>query len=154
MPTRHEGPADERLALDLFIKLSRANHSIQRRVHSSLHEFGLTPTQFGVLDALHFGGPMPISDIAEKNLSSQNSMCSVIDTMERKHLVERKRDPQDRRVVWVHLSESGEALHASVWPGHIERIVRVVSNLTPHEIGTLCDLLRKLGKSLPDNESP
>ncbi len=146
MPTRHVGPENERLALDVFIKLNRACTSVMRRVHPALRELGLNPIQFGVLDTLRFGGPLPISTIAEKNLCSQNSLCTVIDTMERHGLVRRRRHETDRRVVLVELEEAGERLFEKAWPGHLERVVEATSSLTLDEQRQLDALLRRLGR--------
>ena len=146
MPTRHEGSDIERLALDVFIKLNRATVSIGRSVHAPLREHGLTDIQFGVLDTLRHAGALPVSAIAEKNLCSQNSLSTVIDTMERNGLVQRQRLAADRRVVQVDLTEEGRGLYERIWPNHVVRIVGAASKLTPEELGQLNDLLRKLGR--------
>lgn len=146
MPTRHPGSDVERLALDVFIKLSRATVSVGRTIHAPLREYGLTEIQFGVLDTLRHAGPLPVSAIAEKNLCSQNSLSTVIDTMERNRLVHRHRLSTDRRVVQVDLTEEGQALYDRLWPAHVARIVEAAAKLTPEELGQLNDLLRKLGR--------
>lgn len=146
MPTRHEGSDIERLALDVFIKLNRATASVGRAVHAPLREHGLTEIQFGVLDTLRHAGSLPVSAIAEKNLCSQNSLSTVIDTMERNGLVHRHRLTTDRRVVQVDLTEEGRALYDRLWPDHVGRIVDTAAKLTPEELGQLNDLLRKLGR--------
>jgi MarR family 2-MHQ and catechol resistance regulon transcriptional repressor len=146
MPTRHQGSERERLALDVFIKLSRATAGIGRAVHAPLREHNLTETQFGVLDTLHHAGPIPVSTLAEKNLCSQNSLSTVIDTMEKNGLVHRGRLKEDRRIVHVTLTERGQALYQHLWPAHLERIVEATAKLDPDELGQLNELLRKLGR--------
>ncbi|RYG48226.1 MarR family transcriptional regulator [bacterium] len=145
MPTRHAGSEGERAALDLFIKLNRATASIGRRVHADLRDHGLTEIQLGVLDTIRHLGPLPISTLAEKNLCSQNSLSTVIDTMERNGLVIRTRGKEDRRVVLVHLTEAGRDLYEEIWPAHLGRIVEASSTLTLDEMAVLDGLLRKLG---------
>lgn len=147
MPTHHQGPESERLALDVFIKLSRATASISRTVHAPLRDHGLTETQFGVLDTLHHAGPLPVSALAEKNLCSQNSLSTVIDTMEKNGLVHRARPKEDRRLVHVSLTPKGQTLYEELWPAHLARIVESTQNLTPDELIQLNQILRKLGKS-------
>lgn len=146
MPTRHEGPEPERLALDVFIKLSRAHAKIGRAVHAPLRDQGITETQFGVLDTLHHAGPLPISAIAEKNLCSQNSLSTVIDTMEKNGLVHRERLKEDRRIVHVTLTERGQSLYQELWPAHLTRIVEATAKLDTDELSQLNELLRKLGR--------
>jgi MarR family 2-MHQ and catechol resistance regulon transcriptional repressor len=146
VPTKFDGTDEERLALDVFIKLHRACASVDRQVNAPLREAGLTPIQFGVLDTLIHAGPLPISTIAAKNLCSQNSLSTVIDTLERQRLVQRTRDEKDRRVVTISLTESGRIAYESVWPEHLASIVEAISRLEPAEQQTLNDLLRKLGR--------
>ena len=143
MPTHFEGTGEERLALDLFIKLNRASASVLRATADSLREGALTGIQFGVLDALYHLGPMPVGEVAKKHLCSQNSMCSVIDTMERTGLVTRERDREDRRVVRVALTDRGREAFASTWPGHLKAIVDTMSVLSTEERTELNRLLRK-----------
>ena len=145
MPTRFNGTEDERLALDVFIKLHRATSTVDRRVNGPLREAGLTPIQFGVLDTLVHGGPMPISTIAAKNLCSQNSLSTVIDTLERQGFVNRHREELDRRVVTIALTDSGRDTYKSVWPAHLAAIQASVSHLSISDQQALNDLLRKLG---------
>ena len=146
VPSKFDGTDEERLALDVFIKLHRACASVDRQVNSPLREAGLTPIQFGVLDTLVHAGPLPISIIAAKNLCSQNSLSTVIDTLERQRLVQRTRDDKDRRVVTISLTESGKIAYESVWPEHLASIVSTLSHLEVAERQTLNDLLRKLGR--------
>lgn len=147
MATRHIGSPEEQLALDVFIKLNRSMANIDRKVHGPLREFNLTATQFGVLDVLNFSGAQPISVIAEKNLCSQNSLCSVIDTMERHGLVERVRSKTDRRVVHIQATVNGVLLFDQIWDAHLKRIVASMSHLETAELEQLNSLLRKLGKA-------
>lgn len=145
MATKFSGSAEEQLALDVFIKLNRACLSVSRDVHGPLREAGLTPIQFGILDALHFLGPMPITVLAEKNLCSQNSISTVVDTMERNGLVRRVRSREDRRVVQVELTDVGGRTFDSVWPDHLAQVVAVIGRLMPEEQTVLNGLLKKLG---------
>lgn len=147
MPTRFAGSGEETLALDVFIKLNRATMSVARRVHAPLREFGLTPIQFGVLDALAFAGPLPVSAIAEKNLCSQNSLSTVIDTMERNGLVERERSEEDRRIVQISLTSKGQETFEKAWPLILEGIIDASHALSGPELKKLNQLLRKMGRT-------
>jgi len=147
------GPMDEALNLEessrrTFIKLNRACTSVNRFVHVQLTENQLTVTQFGVLDALYHRGPLTISQVANKILCSQNSLSSVIDTMEKSRLVTRVRSEADRRVVTVHLTDSGRQRFEEIWPDHQRRIAMAFSALSASEQSELERLLRKLGRSV------
>jgi MarR family 2-MHQ and catechol resistance regulon transcriptional repressor len=147
MPSRHQGTEEERLALDLTIKVARASQALMNRVMGDVVASGVSPSQFGVLDALHHLGPMTLGDLAKKHLKSPNNMTSVVDTMERSGLVERRRCEQDRRVIYVDITDKGRDIFLRLWPGHVERIVEAVKNLSASEQQELAALCKKLGQA-------
>lgn len=150
MPTRHQGTEEEQRALDLTIKLARAAQSLLNRTTCEIISAGLSMSQFGVLDALYHLGPMTLGDIAKKHLKSPNNMTSVVDTMERSGLVERRRCDKDRRVIYVDITDKGRQLFASLWPSHVERITKAVSALSAEEQEELSELCKKLGQATAD----
>src|SRR4051812_37496720 len=146
MPTHYQGSDDERRALDLYIKLERAAHSVSEAAHEGIS--GLNPTQFGVLEALLHLGPQMPSQLAQKHLMSPNNMTSVLDGLERMGYVERRRCKEDRRVLWIHLTEDGRQKISELFPEHVDRLVKLVSVLTAKEQESLGAILRKLGKQI------
>ncbi len=148
MGTKYNGSDEEKVALDLFIKLNRAGDSVNRRMLSRLHSSNLTIAQFGVLDALYHLGALTHGELAKKHLRSPNNMTSVIDTMERSGLVTRHRSIEDRRVILVELTEKGRSLFEEVWPGHLSAILDSMNTLEPQEQCQLARLLKKLGTGL------
>lgn len=149
MGTRHRGSKRERRALDSYIKLRRAAESVTNRLAPSYVAAGLTESQFGVLEALYHLGPLCQADLGKKILRSGGNMTMVLDNLERRGLVARKRDPGDRRYVTVVLTREGEALIQEVFPQHVDAVLREFSKLTPHEQEELGRLCRILGHATP-----
>ena len=145
MPTKFAGTEEERRALDLFIKLSRASESVAGQISKAMGPSGVTVSQFGVLDALYHLGPLPLGELAKKHLRSPNNMTTVIDTMEKHGWVERQRCPGDRRIVKAVLTCDGRALFESLWPANLAAIVSAMSVLTPAKQLELAALVRELG---------
>jgi MarR family 2-MHQ and catechol resistance regulon transcriptional repressor len=146
MPTHHEGTEEERRALDVYIKLMRAADSVGLRSMKSIQGSGLTPTQFGVLEALYHLGPMMLSELAQKHLKSPNNLTVVTDNLEKHGLVRRVRDEKDRRVIRVYLTDAGRDLIRQFFPVHARSVVAQMSVLTSEEQEQLGCLLRRLGK--------
>jgi MarR family transcriptional regulator, 2-MHQ and catechol-resistance regulon repressor len=146
VPTNYPGTDIEKRALDVYIKLLRAADSIASSALASVHELGLTVTQFGVLEALWHLGPLTLSELAKKHLKSANNLTVVVDNLEKMNLVRRERSTTDRRVIYVHLTDDGLALIRQAFPPHVEAVVQLMSVLTAKEQETLSDLLRRLGK--------
>ena len=146
MPTHFKGTPQETAALDALIKLFRASNTVSGRLFGTLQkEHGLTESQLGVLEAIHFLGPMQQTGLCEKILRSGSNVTTVVDNLERNGLVKRERDANDRRVQVVHLTEAGRKLIARVFPQHVERVVDALSPLNRDEQKELGRLCRKLG---------
>ena len=145
MPSHYPGTECERGALGAYIKLSRAASAVEGRVNRHLAEAGLTLSQFGVLESIHHLGPMNQGQLAGKILKSSGNLTTVIDNLERRGLVERRRDLHDRRSNQIHLTEAGRELIERLLPPHVRGVVEAFSILTDDERDTLAGLCRKLG---------
>jgi MarR family 2-MHQ and catechol resistance regulon transcriptional repressor len=146
MPTHYQGSPEEELALDTYIKLTRATDTIHARLSLASSMQALTISQFGVLEALYHLGPQAQNILGEKILKSNSNMTTVIDNLEKRQLVLRERAPDDRRKIIVHLTESGKDMISAIFPVHVKAIQEQFSVLSIDEKQKLCDLLRKLGK--------
>ncbi len=145
MGTHYQGTIEEETALDAYIKLSRAAESVTQRINSHLREANLTISQFGVLEALYFLGPMQPGQLAQKVLKSGGNMTLVVDNLVKQGLVTRRRRADDRRCIDIHLTPAGEALIAAIFPGHVAGVVNTLHFLTLQEQQQLAALCRKLG---------
>ena len=155
MATHFRGTDTERLALDAYIKLMRSTVAVNAQLFPALQaEFGVTPSQLGVLEALSHLGPMPHCALAGKLLVSASNLTTVLDNLERDGLVRRDRDASDRRVTIVSLTPAGDARLASFFPHHVQRLVRAMSGLEPDEQAELGRLCRKLGLAAAALDAP
>jgi MarR family 2-MHQ and catechol resistance regulon transcriptional repressor len=132
-------------ALNAFINLMRAADSLTTRLHAPLAAAGLTVGQFGVLEALYHVGPLRQNELARKVLCTPGNLSIVLDNLERRKLVRRESDPDDRRCTRACLSDRGRRLIAEVLPGHVRRVQEAFSVLTPGEQESLRGLCRRVG---------
>lgn len=145
MGTHYQGNETERLALDVYIKLARSAESVSQRINQHLADHNLTVSQFGVLEALYHLGPMHQTDLARRILKSSGNLTLVIDNLSRRGLAQRQPDAEDRRCVYVHLTEAGRALLAELFPHHVAVVVAEMSVLTAAEQRELARLCRLVG---------
>ena len=149
MPTHYKGKTEEVLALNTFIKLARSLNAVQARIIPPLQkDYGITESQFAVLEALHHLGPLSQGQICQKILRSGSNVTTVVDNLERDMLVTRTRDVTDRRVQIVQLTSRGRELVTAVLPVHVSRITELMSTLTRDEQCELGRICRKLGRAL------
>ena len=153
MPTHYEGSRQEVLALNTFIKLTRAVNALGSRLANSGTMDGLTGSQFGVLECLYHLGPIRQGEIGAKLLKSGGNITHVVDNLEKRGLVRRERSSDDRRVINVYLTLEGEELIRCVFPDHVGAIVAELSILTEKEQSALGRLCRILGKQERDEKS-
>jgi MarR family transcriptional regulator, 2-MHQ and catechol-resistance regulon repressor len=139
--------ADPRIAaaLDAYVKLLRAGRSVLARVEPRLAAAGLTPTQFGVMEAILHKGPLGQRELSRKVLTSAGNMTDLVDKLEARGLVRRARQKSDRRAVHVELTPAGRDLIEPLFAGHAGDIAAAMGELNGEELRQLSDLLRRLG---------
>jgi MarR family 2-MHQ and catechol resistance regulon transcriptional repressor len=147
MPTHHRGSREECRALNAYIALLRAAESVGARLNRSLAATGLTPGQFGALEALHHLGPMCQRDLGAKLLRSGGNVTMVVDHLEKRGLVERKRSEEDRRYTRVQLTKPGAKLIRELFPKHVRAIVREMSVLPAVDLEKLRSICRTVGRA-------
>jgi MarR family 2-MHQ and catechol resistance regulon transcriptional repressor len=147
MGTKYKGTKEEILALDGYIKLSRAAESVSRSINAHLSDYDLTISQFGTLEALYHLGPLPSGELGDKILKSSGNMTFVIDNLVKRGLVYRQRREDDRRCVEIYLTEDGRSLIHQIWPSHLAGVVRTMNALSKDQQTQLTALCRALGLS-------
>ncbi len=145
MGTKYKGGKKEIRILDAYIKLSRAASSLESQLSRQLNEYGLTYSQFGVLEVLLHLGPMNQKDIATKLLSSSSNLVTVIDNLEKSGLVKRERSEKDRRNFIINLTDQGNRFILDYFPKHLKLITERFNVLTDREIESLGRLSKKVG---------
>ena len=146
MSTHYQGSPQDVLALDTFIKFTRASNTFEGRLFQLDLLEGLTQTQFGVLETLFHLGSMCQGEISAKLLKSTGNITLVLDNLEKQGLVRRERQPDDRRSVIIHLTETGKQKIERIFPAMVKVISGELSVLTAEEQQTLGQLCRILGK--------
>jgi MarR family transcriptional regulator, 2-MHQ and catechol-resistance regulon repressor len=142
----HSHRAQQRLALSTYVKLMRAANSARSYASRSLFGSHLTLTQFAVLEALYHLGPMSLSDIARKVLTTGGNLTMVVGNLEKRGLARRQSCPEDKRVLIATLTGKGKTLLRDIFPNHAAAIAEFLNVLGPEEQERLGDLCRKLGK--------
>jgi MarR family 2-MHQ and catechol resistance regulon transcriptional repressor len=135
----------ETRALNAYVKLMRASEALTRRIHGHVTEAGLTVTQFGVLESLYSLGSLSQREIGRKILKSSGNITLVIDKLEQRGLVKRKRSTEDRRLYAVTLTPVGLRVIKGMFPRHKARVAEEMQSLTGAEQEELSRLCRKVG---------
>jgi MarR family transcriptional regulator, 2-MHQ and catechol-resistance regulon repressor len=124
-----------------FLRFSLLSH---KQLENDLEKLDLTPPQFYVLATIGYAGGLPFGEIGAKMMVTVSNLTGIVDRLEEKKLVIRKRDDNDRRVVHVVLTEKGTKLYKSTIPLFEKSVSRIFSSLDKSEQRELSALFRKL----------
>ena len=144
MGSHYTGSKKELQALNTYIKFIRAAESLNSKINLRLNEFGLTESQFGVLDTLLHIGPLKQKEIGKKILKSGGNITMVIDNLEKQNLVKRKRGEKDRRHFVIHLTKLGKRKITEVLPEIVKILKRhfeILNSSEQKELARLCKII-------------
>ena len=140
-------PGYEAHSLEVGLRILRAYHFFDRELIRGLADFDVSPGEFGVLFNLRLAGPpykMTPTQLHNRLLLTSGGITGRIDRLERRGLVCRSPDPEDRRSILVELTESGLEHFEGVANTHLRIMERLTAGLTLEERDCLAGLLRKL----------
>ena len=95
-----------------FILIQKTADALAQEVEQFLKRCGLTGTQYNVLRILRGAGPegLACSSIGEKMISHDPDMTRLLDRMQKRGLITRHRQSNDRRVVKTRITSRGLVL--------------------------------------------
>jgi len=131
-------------ATSLWIRFLRFSLQSHKKLEGDLDKVGLTPPQFYVLATIGYAGGLPFGEIGAKMMVTVSNLTGIVDRLEEKKLVARKRDENDRRVVHVVLTERGAKVYKSTIPLFETCVSEIFAILASSEQKELSALLRKL----------
>lgn len=140
----------EEEALRVLTILLRASGSVSNMLKKDMRTYSVNPTEFAVLEVLFSLGKQPIQIIGNKVLLASSSITYVIDQLEKKGMVERVQNEDDRRVTLVSLTEEGQELMESIFPQHSEVIKQLFNDLSDEELHQLGEALKTVGYKAVD----
>jgi MarR family 2-MHQ and catechol resistance regulon transcriptional repressor len=139
-----------------MLALVRAWGSLQRWMEPHFRRHGLSQPRFAVLMTLRRSSPdgTSLTGIARSIFVSNTNVTGLVDRLERDRLVERRRDPEDRRARRVVLTSAGHAVLERVWERHPVMLEAAFGGLRPSERRDLARLLEKFTASLSQEPAP
>lgn len=110
-----------------------------RRFQERLDPFGLTPFHWVVLSCLWQEDGLATSSIGDKLQQVGGTLTGVLDRMSERDLIRRERDPRDRRIWRIWLTEAGRDLSTVLPPIGFELLAEMMRGITPEEQEALSD---------------
>jgi DNA-binding MarR family transcriptional regulator len=147
-----EFPGASRSASEVAVNLAQAQLVVVAEVERPVREaHGLSASAFQTLAILDGAGEaLPGHVIAERLVVTSASMTSLVDTLERRDLVERRRHPTDRRKVLIALTPDGQRIVDQQLPVIHAVINRAISTLSEsdreHLLRSLTTIRAQVGR--------
>jgi DNA-binding MarR family transcriptional regulator len=129
-----------------FIALQKAADKLALQAEQLLKSNGLTGAQYNVLRILRGAEPQGLacSSVAERMISHDPDMTRLLDRMEKRHLITRQRQSDDRRVVKTRITNGGLELLKRLDPTVRELHKRQFAHMGTARVRALADLLDEI----------
>jgi len=145
---RRAAPADDGLALSVWLRLLKAHGLLLREARHRVPE-GLTLPQFDVLAQLHRRPEgMTSKELTRELLVTAGNVTGIVERLVRQGLAARRPVPEDRRTVRVVLTTRGRVAMTRALPRHRRDLARVLSPVAPAELLHLREALGVLLRAL------
>ncbi|MCZ4280719.1 MarR family transcriptional regulator [Kiloniella laminariae] len=144
---RRERPDIDPSPMAVCGEIWRAGERLRQEVLANLVQYNLDFAGFDVLLTLRRQGKgetLSPSALAKDMMLSTSAMTNRLDRLEKRGLVLRASDPQDRRGLKIALTEEGFAMADEIVASHVRTEENMISELTETERDQLRNLLGKI----------
>ena len=142
--------------LDLVVaRLDEVMGKVVRRLHQELCRQAppeMTPAQFHICRRLLRRGPTTVTEFAEEMGVSPSAVTSMADRLAEAGLVLRGRDPDDRRVVRLHLTPEGERLVRRCQETRNALLRRYFGRLPLEDVTAMLRICERLLRAIKEDE--
>ena len=128
-----------------WLRLLRVEQRVARVLAEDLKRWDLNLAQFDTLAHVGAAEGLTQQDLADSLLVTKGNVCQMLDKMERRGLLVRRREGRTNRLF---LTADGRRMFEEVVPAHEELVGRQLSVLDPEEQAQLARLLGKLDRRL------
>ena len=138
------------LIKEIAVYVNILNSRIKKCFFDKLQENGIniTPEQFLVLDILWKEQSLSQQNIADIIQKDKNSVTKIIDSLEKKNLVRRVVDKNDRRINKIELTDDGSALEKVTTEVAINFMNDAIKDIDKQELDIFVNVMRKLKNNL------
>lgn len=133
--------------------LADTGRLIRKRFDAAAKGHNVTGTQWRVLITVHRIPGITQGQLAERLEVEPITTCRMVDRLAQAGLVERRRNPDDRRVWNIHLTDAALPLIETVQDIGGAVIDQALTGLTPDERDSLTALLKRVRVNLLDDSA-
>lgn len=129
----------------LFFEVSK---NLKQCAHKSFEDVGITIPQSMVIRTLIKFGEMKVTELSSKVNLSNSTVSAIVDRLEKQGLVMRRRSEEDRRIVFVNVTEKVEELYKGIHREIEENFEELLSAGTTEDMEKIIEGLNTLKRVL------
>lgn len=130
----------------VLMELRRIIRTTQLHAKSLARESGMTPSQLVALQMLQSEGEMTATQIADALNLTQATVTALLDRLQERHWIERRRREGDLRRVHIKLTEQGERQLQQAPESLHQRFLADFRQLQPWEQTAILSALQRVGQ--------
>lgn len=127
--------------LRLVVAIARTYNSLFGAIEKDISQYGMNLSEFGVMECLLHKGDQPVQKLAEKILVTSGTITYVIDKLQKKGYITRRKCEKDKRVYYISLTQEGEAVIKAVFKAHEQYLETLFHRLSLEEKESLVSKL-------------
>jgi DNA-binding MarR family transcriptional regulator len=135
---------------ELWRSIRTIYRSVLKRLNARLRKEKITFSQYSVLLALSRNGPMQMNKLSEHMLVAPANVTGLVDRMEKKGYVRRRKDEKDRRLYVIEETEEGSRIFKRISSRFRQYAGSLGKTLTPGELDSALAALRKVRTELEE----
>ncbi|BAC12401.1 MarR family winged helix-turn-helix transcriptional regulator [Oceanobacillus iheyensis] len=141
----------ENFSLKAFVVIMKASRTLEEITKKDIKKHGMRASDFTILEALYHKGKQTIREISEAVLINTGSITYVIDKLENNGLLTRTNSPDDRRAVYIEITDKGKEIMDEIFPKHQRVIEELFEGISEEEKQTVIEVLKQVGTKNIEN---
>lgn len=133
-----------------WIAVARVNQIVRRAMGEGLASVGLDLPHYEVLAAVFRYPGLTQQELADKLLVGRSNLSMLLPDMERRSLIARRPDAEDRRLRRLFLTPEGEAQAREGLAIQVRLIEHMMGSLSAQECEQIGEMMRRVGKFLAE----
>jgi DNA-binding MarR family transcriptional regulator len=133
--------------------LKAALRALQDRVQLRFAKEGLTFQQWIVLMHIREGLALTVATLCRETRHDSGAMTRLIDQLEKRGLIERRRSSKDRRVVELLLTKEGNKTIEALKPLVVDTLNEALDGFTRQEVRDFEIYLRRIAQRWADSDT-
>lgn len=127
--------------------ISNTGRRLNQRLQQLFHEHDITPEQWSLLMCLDEHDGITHKDLAQRTDKDPANITRLVDQLERKALVKRAANPNDRRSQLLYITDTGRTSAHELAPIEAHYVQQMLTDISDEEIQAFMGFMAKINKN-------